>query len=191
MEHFSLDDELMRERRARLAVERKLEHKQKELVEANRKLSNHALALSGKIIDQRRMVENLEGENNKVSEDLRTAKTKVQMVERLLWDALETIQDGFALFDADFRLISANQPYLRVLDSGAIMPGDSFARILDICIEEGIVDLQGEAEDVWFSAMIDRWKAPHIEPMTIRLFDGTYIKMADRRTADGGIATGA
>ncbi|GFE64461.1 ATP-binding protein [Litoreibacter roseus] len=189
MKDFTHEDELQQERRARLAVERRLELKQAELIDANRKLSNHALSLSTQIIDQRRVVSQLEGQNTKVVHDLEMANSKVMMVERLLWDALETIQDGFALFDADFRLIIANQPYLRALDAGSIGPGNTYAKILDLCIEEGIVDLQGMPEDEWFDFMLGRWQGQAISPITLRLWDGSYIKMADRRTSDGGIVS--
>jgi signal transduction histidine kinase len=183
------DDDIVRERRARLAAERKLEVKQEELVAANRKLSNHALSLSGKIVDQRKVVDDLVGQNSKVSDDLERANTKVVMVEQMLWDAIETIKDGFALFDADLKLIMANQPYLNSLNGGAISPGDSYLEILDLCLDEGLVDLKGQPEDEWYQFMLDRWQGNFIEPVTLQLWDKSYVKMTDRRTADGGIVS--
>ncbi len=190
MEQISPEQEIARERRARLAAERLLDQKQKELKAANRKLSEHALSLSGQIVDQRKVVQELEGENTKVSQDLEKANDKVVKVERLLWDALETIQDGFALFDADFRLIAANHRYLRAIEGAdLIVPGVNYETILDHCLDEGIIDLEGVEEDVWFDMMIDRWSAEKIEPITLRFWNGNYIKIVDRRTQDGGIVT--
>lgn len=190
METSSIEQDLARERRARLSAERLLDQKQRELKAANKKLSEHALSLSGQIVDQRKVVQQLEGENTKVSQDLEKANDKVVAVERLLWDALETIKDGFALFDADFRLIAANGPYLRAVDGADfVTPGINFETILDHCIDEGIVDLEDTDEDAWFDMMVDRWSADRIEPITIRLWNGGYVKMMDRRTADGGIVS--
>ena len=87
------EDVLMRERQLRLAAERKLEIKQKELVEANQKLSSHAISLSSKIVDQRKVVTELEGENTKINDDLERANDQIVQVERLLGNALETIKD--------------------------------------------------------------------------------------------------
>ena len=190
MDIAELQEELARERRARLAAERLLDLKKKELGAANQQLSNHALQLSGTIIDQRKVVSTLQGENNRVVEDLHRAKDKVIAVERLLWDALENIPDGFALFDADRKLVIANQPYLSVFrEAGGVAVGASYQSILDICLDDGLVDLEGGDEDAWYDQMLDRWDEEVISPITLRFWNGMYVRMVDRRTADGGIVS--
>jgi signal transduction histidine kinase/CheY-like chemotaxis protein len=184
------EEELLQERRARLAAERLLELKKAELGAANRQLSDHALALSGQIMDQRRVVDTLQGENTSVKSDLEVANTKVVAMERLLWAALETIPDGFAMFGPDFRLIAANGPYLQAFDdSDGIQPGVSYQTIVDACLDDGLVDLQGQEEDEWYDLMLDRWDAPTIQPITLRFWNGMYVKMVDRRTSDGGVVS--
>ncbi len=190
MNSTEFEQELAQERRGRLAAERMLEHKQAELQAANRQLSEHALALSDQIVDQRQVVSDLRGEKSKVSQDLERANTRVVAVERLLWASLETIPDGFALFGPDFRLIAANDPYLAVFEeTSGIGPGDSYQAILDVCLDDGLVDLQGQNEDTWYDTMLDRWNDPKIPPVTLRFWNGMHIKMVDRRTADGGIVS--
>ena len=61
---------LARERRARLAAERLLDIKTRELALANAQLSRHALKLSDQIVQQREVAAELEGENQKVKYDL-------------------------------------------------------------------------------------------------------------------------
>ncbi|WP_134016710.1 ATP-binding protein [Litoreibacter halocynthiae] len=190
MEHSLANDDLMRERRARLAAERLLEQKQAELTAANRKLSAHALDLSGQIVDQRRVVQELEGQNTRVAKDLVAANHKVVAVERLLWDAIDTIRDGFALFDAKLNLIAANPPYLAAFEgAGDIGPGSGYVEILDLCIDEGIVDLCGQKPEDWLDMMQGRWTGAEIEPITLRFWNGVYVKMMDRRTSDGGVVS--
>lgn len=190
MDRHEFEQELAKERRGRLAAERLLEHKQAELSAANRQLSEHALSLSGQIIDQRKVVTNLKGEKEKVSEDLDRAKTRVVAVERLLWTALDTIPDGFALFGPDTRLIAANKPYLATFDdTSGIALGDSYQTIVDILLDEGLVDLQGVAEDDWYDVMLDRWNTEQIQPVTIKFWNGMHVKLIDRRTADGGMVS--
>ncbi|PTX57831.1 hypothetical protein C8N43_2503 [Litoreibacter ponti] len=190
MEHAPSDSEIMAERRARLAAERLLEQKSAELVAANRKLSAHALSLSGQIVDQRKVVAELAGEKDRVSQDLEAANHKVVAVERLLWDAVDTIKDGFALYDARLNLVAANPPYLAIFEGAAgIGPGCNYKTILDLSVDEGIVDLKGSDPDDWLQMMLDRWSAGEIEPVTLRFYNGVYVKMMDRRTSDGGIVS--
>lgn len=190
MDIVELQEELARERRARLAAERLLELKKHELGAANQQLSNHALQLSGTIIDQRKVVSSLQGENIRVVEDLHRAKDQVVAVERLLWDALENIPDGFALFDAERKLVAANQPYLSVFrEAGGVAVGTSYQSILDICLDDGLIDLEGGDEDAWYDKMLDRWEEESITPITLRFWNGMFVRMVDRRTADGGIVS--
>lgn len=190
MSSTDFERELAAERRRRLAAERLLEHKQAELTAANRQLSEHALSLTGQIMDQRKVVNSLEGEKDRVAEDLNKAKTRVVAVERLLWTALETIPDGFALFGPDTRLIAANKPYLAVFeDTGGIAPGDSYQTIIDVCLDDGLVNLQGQDEDIWYDEMLDRWNSEVIAPTTLKFWNGMHVKMIDNRTADGGMVS--
>jgi len=53
---MTLAEKLAKERRARLAAERMLEHKQRELFAANEKLALHARSLSNQIVEQRQVV---------------------------------------------------------------------------------------------------------------------------------------
>jgi len=53
---MDLTEKLARERRARLAAERLLEQKQRELFAANEKLALHARGLSDQIVEQRSVV---------------------------------------------------------------------------------------------------------------------------------------
>ena len=53
---MELSERLVRERRARLAAERLLEQKSRELFAANEKLAIHARSLSDQIVEQRQVV---------------------------------------------------------------------------------------------------------------------------------------
>ena len=183
-------DEYKKERRARLAAERLLEQKQSQLQAANRKLSQHAINLSGQIVDQRKVLDKLQGENSEATAQSLKANHKALAAERLLWDAVKSIQDGFALFDKDRKLIAANSPYLNLFRSAQnVGPGISMESILDLCLEDNLVDRDGKDEDTWYDFMLDRLNDETIKPITLKLYNGVYIKLVDRRTADGGIVS--
>ena len=114
---MDIAERLAKERRARLAAERLLEQKSRELFAANEKLGMHARSLSDQIVVQREVTrsalseaEELKGQNSRFVEDLDRAHTSAVMAERRLWDSINTINDGFAVYDADLQLVTANRP---------------------------------------------------------------------------------
>jgi len=187
---MTLADKLAQERRARLAAERLLEQKQAELHSANRKLGKHALALSEEIVETRAEVRTVRDENERVKSDLTVANEKIQIAERRLWHSIQTIQDGFAFFDADSRMIAANDAWLAVFDGLAeVGPGISYVEILQIVTEEGIVDIGDVSPAAWRERMLDRWQGPAPDAEVIRLWNGEYIKLIDQRGAGGDVVS--
>ena len=183
-------EEFRKERRARLAAERLLEQKQSHLKKANHKLSQHAINLSGQIVDQRKVLDKLHGENSAATAQSLKANLKALAAERLLWDAVKSIQDGFALYDKDRKLIAANAPYLALFESSQnVGPGISMESILELCLEGDLVDRGDRSADDWYDFMLDRLNDDIIEPITLKLHNDVYVKLLDRRTADGGIVS--
>ena len=187
---MSLANKLAEERRARLAAERLLEQKQAELQAANRKLGKHARALSDEIVETRAVVRSVRDENLRVKSDLDVAYQKVEIAERRLWHSIETIQDGFAFFDADSRMIAANHAYLGVFDGlEAVKPGVSYIEILQFITEEGIFNIGDLKPHEWREKMLDRWQSSVPEPEVIRLWNGQYIKLIDQRGNSGDVVS--
>ncbi|WP_424944529.1 ATP-binding protein [Aliiroseovarius crassostreae] len=183
---MKIDDILAQERRARMAAERLLAQKQAELSNANKQLSLHARNLSEEIVETREEMEETLTENTLVKADLERATKEVVIAKRRLWDSLETIEDGFAVFDQDECMIAANSAYLKPFDGlECIAPGITYVEMLQAALDEGVIDIEGMRPLAWRDMMLDRWRAPNIEPHTLRLWDGTYIKLVDRRSSDG------
>ncbi|MBV7408283.1 ATP-binding protein [Maritimibacter sp. DP1N21-5] len=173
------DDILTDERRARMAAERLLEQKQAELNAANRMLSRHARALSEDLVETREEVA-------VVRTDLVRKSEEVDIAKRRLWSSIETIEDGFAVFDADGRLVIANAAYYRPFDGlELIRPGVHYDEIIDVAVFEGIVDIGDRTRAGWRDWMLERWAQTAPEPREIRLWDGTYVRLLDRRAPDG------
>ncbi|MFP7569421.1 ATP-binding protein [Marivita sp. S2033] len=187
---MSLANKLAEERRARLAAERLLELKQAELFAANRKLGTHAQQLSNEIVETRAEVALVRGENQRVKTELGVAHEKVQIAERRLWHSIETIQDGFAFFDSDNRMIVANRAYLAVFDElEEAQPGITYPRILQLLTEEGILNIGDEPPAEWRARMQERWQQAAPEPMEIVLWNGEHIRMIDRRGPSGDVVS--
>lgn len=187
---MSLANKLAEERRARLAAERLLELKQAELFAANRKLGSHAQQLNNEIVETRAEVAMVRGENQRVKTELGVANEKIQIAERRLWHSIETIQDGFAFFDPDNRMIVANRAYLAVFEElEEVKPGITYPRILQLLTEEGIVNIGHEPPADWRARMQDRWQQDDPEPMEIQLWNGEHIRIFDRRGPSGDVVS--
>ncbi|MFW5654986.1 MAG: ATP-binding protein [Roseicyclus sp.] len=182
----SLDARLARERRARLQAERLLALRSEELYSANRKLAEHARALSSQVIEQREENAVLKGMTSQVAAELEMATDRAARAEQRLWDALTAVGDGFAIFDRDCRLVVANPAFLNHFEGiGDIAPGASYDAILRVAVDEGLVDLEGAHPDDWVERMLKRWERENIPQIDIRLWNGAFVRLIDKRTPQG------
>ena len=114
----------------------------------------------------------------------------MQIAERRLWDSVETIRDGFAVFDPDGTLVAANSAYLAPFDGiDRVAPGISYRELLEIAAGEGLIDIGAERRTDWCARMLARWRQPVIEPVTVRFWNGQFARLIDRRTRDGDMVT--
>ncbi len=182
----NLNDRMAQERRARLQAEQLLALRSEELYSANRKLSVHADALSSQVIEQREENEALKGKTTKTQAQLEVATERAVTAQRRLWDALTATEDGFAIFDRDWRLVAANPAFFQQFDGIAdVSEGATYEALLRIAVEEGVVDLQGEGPDEWVDRMIGRWELTPIPRADIKLWNGRYIRLIDKQTPQG------
>ncbi|MDF1726861.1 MAG: ATP-binding protein [Sulfitobacter sp.] len=187
---MSLAQKLTDERRARLAAERLLELKQAELFAANRKLGLHAQKLSEEIVETRAEVETIRGENQRVKSDLSAANQRIAITERRLWHTIETINDGFAFFNADSEMIMANRAYLDVFEGlEEIAPGVNYVTILQALTDEGIVNTGDLCAADWRRMMTERLQMPDPDPVVIELWNGSFVRMIDRRGPEGDLVS--
>ncbi len=190
-------DDLASERRARLAAERLLDQMKNELSEANRRLASHARSLSTEIVSSRQEMgrvkteaESLKSEVSHVREDLERAESAMVIAERRLWDSLETIRDGFAVFGPDNILIAANRSYLSLFDGlEMVRPCIELATLFELFADEGIVDTGEFRSHEWQEKMLSRLHTDRIEHAVLKLWNGQYVQLIDRRTRDGDLVT--
>jgi signal transduction histidine kinase/CheY-like chemotaxis protein len=191
----NIADKLVKERRARLAAEMLLDQKSRELREANARLSDHARALSETVVEQRQDLaqveserEALRGRNTHVESELERAHSALQQAQHRLWEALETIRDGFAVFDEDLRLIIANGAYVALFQGRCdLAAGQNYDHLIGMLALRGIVDLDGGDSHDWLNEMTARLMRPEIPPRIVKLADGRFVKFIDRRGDAGDL----
>ena len=177
---------LTEERRSRLAAERMLELKKAELSAANRKLGEHAQQLTEEIVETRAEVGTIRGENQRVKSDLSAANQRIALTERRLWQSIDAIEDGFALFNPDSKLIMANRSYLQLFDGlEMVQPGVHIVTLLQLATDEGIVDIGEMTPLEWRQDFLCRLQQPDGKATVLRLWDGRSLKVVNQHGASG------
>lgn len=120
---------------------------------------------------------------------LEAAQDAALQARQLLQDAIESLPEGFALFDADDRLVVCNVQYRRLYPISApmIVPGSTFEQLARYGVERGqYLDAIGN-EEAWLAQRVaDHHAATH--SVLQRLTDGRWVQADERRTPQGGIA---
>lgn len=102
--------------------------------------------------------------------------------------ALDVMADGFALYDAQDRLVVYNRKYVELNPKVAdlILPGILYDDMLREAIRRGAYMLNGMPAETYYAQRLYRHKNPS-EPYEVQLIDGRWILVNEKRTADGGI----
>ena len=169
---MSVGDLLARERRARLLAERRLQWMRGELMRVNASLDAHARSLADEL------------------RPLRRAADAARIAGSRLHDVFEASADGYAIWDAQLRLAEANAPYLRPYDGlEEVRPGIRYRRLMELCADEGIVDIGAIRPADWVASMEACLSEERPEPMVLRLWDGSCLRLTNRRTANGDLVS--
>ena len=138
---------------------------------------------SGTIVETVRQVEatavasDLNGQFAQIAEAARTR----------MMHALDVMADGFALYDAQDRLIAYNRKYIdmKPLIADLIVPGAAFQEMMRAGVNRGMYVLNGMDPEAYL-AMRFRQRRNPTGPYEQQLSDGRWILVNEKRTADGG-----
>ena len=104
---------------------------------------------------------------------------------RMIQTAIETISDGFALFDPDDRLVLCNSRFRELyprLDDVA-QPGTPFSSILQAGVARGVLDTGGKSPEAWIAERLRRHSKPE---GLVEYHHGTmWVRVSEQRTPDG------
>jgi class 3 adenylate cyclase len=119
--------------------------------------------------------------------ELKEAEEARLRSERQLVDAIESISEGFACYDAEDRLVVCNSCYRALLYAGTSDPpaaGMSYESIIRQAAERGsIKTAQGRVAE-WVAERLLRHRTPS-GPFLQERADGRWIMISERRTDDG------
>lgn len=115
------------------------------------------------------------------------ARRNADLAQQRLQVAISTLEDGFVLFDAEDKFVMCNDEYRRIYSKSAefLTPGTPFETI----IREGVKrnqypEAEGRTEQ-WIRGRLAAHQAAN-SVIEQRLPDGRWLRIAERRTPDGG-----
>ncbi|MGY6536835.1 MAG: response regulator [Pararhodobacter sp.] len=190
---MTLFDKLAQERRARLVAERLAEQARREAdalrsqcAALARQLANATQASPGDTAP-----EGSAPQTDSVvrSQDiLNAARQSVVIAERRLWDSVNTIHDGFAVFDRSERLVAANQAFLKSFNGlDEARPGIRYTRMLELLAWEGRVALGDLTPADWVAQLMRDLQTDAASRPVIEMQDGTFVRLMVRGTAGGDL----
>ena len=128
-------------------------------------------------------------ERKRAEAALRESEARAAQAHSILNDAIESINEGFALFDTDDRLVMCNDRYRDLLYPGmqqTVTPGTTFEQILRNAIDMGLIHDAAEDIEGWVAARLERHRNPG-GPHTQQRSSGFWLQINELKTSDGGI----
>jgi adenylate cyclase len=107
--------------------------------------------------------------------------------EQRLTDAIESISEGFSLYDSEDRLVVCNSVYGELLypGLGTPAPGTPYEAVIRNAALRGLVEDAKGRVDAWVDERLEKHRNPG-PPHVQRRSDGRWIHINERKTAEGG-----
>jgi two-component system, sensor histidine kinase len=147
-----------------------------------------AISLEAMVRERTSQLEEALGKLAKANSDLAAAHTSADAAQLRLRDAIESINEGFVLFDADDRLVLFNEAYLAFWPelSPHMREGMEFTEIAQLAVKHERPLGAALAPDRWVSERLARHgiaNGGHVQALS----DGRWVQINELRTSEGGI----
>ncbi|MCB6177260.1 PAS-domain containing protein [Rhodobacter sp. Har01] len=147
-----------------------------------------AALLEDQVRDRTRDLERALALLNATNSRLAEAKAEAETARQNLASAIETIQEGFALFDRDDRLVMCNSRFgMHMQDlRGRLSPGLPFADYVAMASRSAFLALpETETPEAWVVRRMQRHLDRHVI-FNVRMVQDHWVQVSEHRTADGG-----
>lgn len=147
-----------------------------------------AVMLEDQVRERTRELERVLDLLNESNARLAEANRATEAARRNLADALETVQEGFALFDAGEVMVMCNSRFgMHMTDLRPhLVPGLRFEDYVDLASRSRHIVLpSGEAPAVWAEARKRRHREAHVI-FNVAMTDDRWVQVSEHRTGDGG-----
>jgi len=106
-------------------------------------------------------------------------------------DAIESLSSGFALFDAEDRLVVCNTRYREYFSGLAdlVVPGRTLEEFIRAGVVRGLFPLAADDPQAWIQGVLERRRRPPAGTREQVMAGGLYLQVSDHRTRDGGLVS--
>lgn len=120
--------------------------------------------------------------------DQKAAAERLKQAEIRLADAIESLPDGFVLYDAQDRLVMCNSKYKEFYSRSAdlIEVGRTFEDIIREGATRGQYKISDAELEDWVALRMENHRNPGA-PMEQHLDDGRWLRVIESRTSEGGM----
>jgi PAS domain S-box-containing protein len=117
----------------------------------------------------------------------KTAEQAALEANQRVADAIESISEGFSLYDTDDRLVLGNYKFAELFDYGAgpPRPGMTYEEIIRGAAERGLIEEAKGHSASWLRQRLAQHHNP-TAPLLERRADGTWLQISERRISSGG-----
>ena len=157
-----------------------------QVISAFNQLQTQQSAYEEELREARNTLENRVAER---TSELLAATTEANSARAQLIAVIETISEGFSLYDQEDRLVICNsryQEFLRPEVGGTIEKGTRFESIVRDAAKQGLILDANDNIEQWVAERLKRHRNPG-QPHLQHRKDGRWILINERKTADGGI----
>jgi signal transduction histidine kinase len=101
-------------------------------------------------------------------------------------EAIESIPDGFCLFDTEDRLVECNQRYREIMNFGVpIVPGMAFEAIMRGAVQTGLIVVTESSEEDWLAERMAKHRTPR-ENFVEHFRGDRWMRVSERRVWNTG-----
>jgi PAS domain S-box-containing protein len=145
------------------------------------------------VSDEQRLIRDEKGEPIEIVgswSDVTARKTAEQIAlqaSQRVTDAIESISEGFSLYDADDRLVLSNDKFAELFDYGAGAPrlGMTYEEIIRSAADRGLIEDAKGRRVAWLRRRLAHHHNP-TQPLLERRTDGTWLQISERHIPSGG-----
>ena len=122
-----------------------------------------------------------------IDRQVTAASSRARASHARMIEAIESVPQGFSLFDANDRLVICNRKYREMVSQpGAeVQPGDSFESIICRIAKRGDIPAAIGDIDSWVKMRLDMHRNPQ-GPYIQQRSSGEWVMIMERKTQDGG-----
>ena len=153
--------------------------------------AREAAALKVEIEQRKAAQAELQRHRENLERDVAARTAALAASEARLADAIETLPEAFALFDAEDRLVVCNALYRGLAETTRLhaKPGIAFEELVRLTVDRGEQELGALDSEAWIQRRLAQHRATSSAPQRVeqRRTDGRWMEVHERRLRDGSI----